>query len=107
MTDFLDIDWSVGSLFLSATVFLKEIIETSFRLLRLKPMILELIRRDQEARGIKKKKLRLEDERYRMNMTPELAGMEYQKQEIVESEIQLSTGCPRMLPEVAYLFFII
>lgn len=108
MTTIFQPSWTTNNIFLTAPLTpLKKIIENAIELLRFKPEILDRINEDQDAIAKKKKKLRLEDKKYYNDKTQNLSGMEISEKEIEESDIQLEIGRSRMLPQVAFLFFII
>ena len=100
--------WTTNNIFIAVPLTaLKKIIESAIELLRFKPEILDRINKDQDVLAKKKKKLRLEDKKYYAHKTNKLSGMEIPEKEIKESNIKLEIGRYRMLPQVAFLFFII
>jgi len=68
------------------------------------PEIYEAITADQDARGQLKKQLRLLDQQFNNDQTPDLPGTDFATSEFFAAELSLEAGRPRMRPEIVLLF---
>jgi hypothetical protein len=69
------------------------------------PEIVDAVEADLDLKGKGKKKVRLEDERWRMRKDcPALAGIEYPEEPIRAEELSLEEGRPRIPAYVAFIF---
>ena len=68
------------------------------------PEIYKAITADQDARGQLKKQLRLLDQQFIQEKTPDLPGADFLTSEFFAGALSLEVGRPRMTPEVVLLF---
>jgi len=68
------------------------------------PEIYKAIAADQDARGQLKKQIRLLDQQFIQEKTPDLPGVNFVTSEFSVEDFSLKEGRPRMIPEVVLLF---
>ena len=71
------------------------------------PEIYRKIQYDQDVRGKKKKHLRHAERQYLLNKTPDLPGLDIGQSDLLNHEIILEPGRPRMRPELVLLFLLL
>ncbi|MBF0352497.1 MAG: ISNCY family transposase, partial [SAR324 cluster bacterium] len=80
----------------------------AYQLTQREPKILEMIEQDLQKEALKQKKKRLDDQQWLDSQTPLLADIEEMKSSEISAEtLKLQTGCPRMTPEVVFIFLMI
>ena len=70
------------------------------------PEIITSIDSDLDRHAKEKKALRLADQRFFDNQTPDHPGLEFAESEIIPAELSLQTGRPRMQPLLVFVVLI-
>jgi len=98
----------IGNLFLPVPdTNLKELLSDVLEMKRRHPEILDMIRKDQDALGIKKKELRQKDKAYLESKNEEFPEILDQVEQTEAPALQLQVGRPRMDAELVLVFLVL